>query len=186
MSHDAYTQDRTWESQYHGHVKALLGKHLLVDADDEEDTQRNTDMTTLKMKSYRVGVRIRRNNYLHQVDMHGTAYTDQFTIRADRPNGAMTELAKIMSGWGDYFFYGFENDQRTGLACWLIGDLYRFRWWFYTQRSWESLSSGARNNRDGSSAFYTFDIADLPHDFVVARRRYEKPHQPKLDLQESA
>lgn len=170
MSHDSYTHDRSWETKYHPKVKAILGEHLVVDASDTEDIHRNTDLTTMELRNYRIGVRIRRNRYLAGKDRGtGVAYTEQFTIRATRPNGSDTELAKIMFGWGDYFFYGFENQAGDDLACWMIGDLYLFRRWFYTVGQ-AAVTAGQKENHDQSSSFYTFNIADMPTGFVVARQ----------------
>lgn len=180
MPSDSYHNDRTWESTFHPKIKAILGEHLLVAADNDEDMKHNTDLTTMRLESQRVGVRLRRANYLDQVDRNGVRYVDQFTIRKDRPNGCDTELAKIMAGWGDYFFYGFANLRGDDLACWMIGDLTQFRRWFYTTGSWESLAAAAKGNRDGSSGFYTFNIADLPKGFLVARKVYEPTRQLNL------
>lgn len=170
MSHDAYTHDRSWETKYHPQVKAILGEHLVVDASDTEDIHRNTDLTTMELRNYRIGVRIRRHKYLAGVDRTtNTPYAEQFTIRATRKNGSDTELAKIMFGWGDYFFYGFENQAQDGLACWLIGDLYLFRRWFYS-RGQAMIATSEKDNHDQSSSFYTFNVADMPAGFVVARQ----------------
>lgn len=169
MSRDAYNHDRRWETKYHPTVKAILGEHLVVDASDPEDIHRNTDLTTMELRNYRIGVRIRRNKYLAGTDTStDTPYTEQFTIRASRPNGSDTELAKIMFGWGDYFFYGFENHTGDDLACWLIGDLYLFRRWFYS-RGQQVIAE--KNNHDRSSSFYTFNIDDMPSGFIVARKK---------------
>ena len=112
--------DKRWSDRFLPEIKAILGTHLIGEPPVEEDAERNTDLMVLKMEAVRIGCRIRRHKYL-------VAFGNEFTIRAGRPSGAKTELAKIVEGWGDYFFYGFSNAEHHELAAWFLGDLRVFR-----------------------------------------------------------
>jgi hypothetical protein len=155
-------------------VKRILGEHLISAAPFAEDAERNTDLIVLRLEAVRIGVRIRSARYFDR-----PAYRTQFTIRAGRPSGVKTELTKIVEGWGDYFFYGFANPTYTDLLGYTLGDLRVFRLWFNQQLA--RLAPGAypgerHPNKDGSSFFYAYNIADLPAAFVIARAYPEAPH----------
>ena len=154
--------DKQWSDRFIGDIKPILGMHLIGEASFDEDAKRNTDLIVLKMDAVRIGCRLRREKYLNR-------YGDEFTIRCDRPNGAKTELAKIIEGWGDYFFYGFASDQ-DGLVRWTLADMKRFRLWFNQRLMVDKKVPGFRGkNPDGSSEFIAFRWRDLPDDFIVAR-----------------
>ena len=157
---EGWKNDKKWSDQFIPHIKSILGLYLIGEPPMEEDAERNTDLMVLRMESVRIGCRIRKTDYMAR-------YGDEITIRSGRPSGAKTELTKIMEGWGDYFFYGFGTD--ADVVAWTLGDMKVFRLWFFRQ-----LASGAKpyeknNNSDNSSSFYAF-IADLPEEFVVARK----------------
>jgi hypothetical protein len=135
---------------------------LIGEASEEEDALRNTDLIVLRLEAVRIACRIRRYEYMAR-------YGDEFTIRCDRPRGTKTELAKIIEGWGDYFFYGFAAAEGDNLARWLLGDLKVFRLWFMRYLAAEHRIPGTRRqNHDGSSGFIAFAVADMPRDFIVA------------------
>jgi hypothetical protein len=96
-------------------------------------------------------------------------YPNEFTIRAELSGGGKTELAKIIEGWGDYFFYGFADEAERSLALWLIGDLKAFRIWYSRELARnKGVAPGVRqNNTDNSSSFHAFKWARIPG-FVVA------------------
>jgi len=98
-------------------------------------------------------------------------YGHEFTIRAGRPNGTKTELTKIIEGWGDYFFYGFADEQEKELARWILGDLKVLR--LYISRlialKGKALDGIIKNNHDNSSSFIVFRYADIPG-FVIASK----------------
>jgi len=149
-------------------VKRILGEYLISAAPFEEDAERNTDLIVLRLQAVRIGVRIRDSRYWLQ----NSDYREQFTIRSGRPNGVKTELAKIITGWGDYFFYGFADHNYQGLLAYILGDLNVFRLWYSRQlaRLPANQTPGEhRNNPDGSSSFCAFRISDLPDNFIVAR-----------------
>lgn len=158
--------DKRWSDRFLPNIKRLLGEYLITEPPAEEDAERNTDLIVLNMSGVRVGCRIRRNSYLER-------YGDEFTIRSGRPSGVKTELTKVIEGWGDYFFYGFSNQDENDLSAWFIGDLKVFRLWF-NRRLVElsgKIPGNGKSNGDGSSDFITFKIDELPQEFVIARKR---------------
>jgi hypothetical protein len=159
MSLDA---DFDWQRGLIPEVKRILANYLIAEAPVEEDQRRNTDLIVLKLDTVRVACRLRRHAYLAR-------YGGEFTIRASRPSGAETELSKMLSGWGDYLFYGFASAEGDRLAAWVLGDLKEFRVWHHREL-WSGRKPGQQQqNGDGSSGFHAYRIGDLPDKFVVAR-----------------
>lgn len=154
--------DKKWSDQFIPEMKAILGYYLVGEAAQDEDAERNTDLMVYKMETARIGCRVRTREYMER-------YGDEFTIRSGRPSGVKTELAKIIEGWGDYFFYGFASVTPGHLEKWFLGDMKVFRLWFMREmaRCGGSIPGMAQHNRDGSSKFVAFTISDLPKEFVV-------------------
>jgi len=172
-----WQSDKASSDQLLPNIKFILGQYLIGAAPAEEDQKRNTDLIVLNMQPVRVACRIRRFEYLAE-------YRDEFTIRSDRPSGAKTELAKIVEGWGDYLFYGFASPEGDALAFWFLGDLLVFRRWF--SEAIAALPAGTlpgtfQHNRDGSSAFRSFRVADLPSEFVIAWGQCPKAMKGHVD-----
>lgn len=162
--------DKRWSDRFIPEIKSILGVHLIGEPPVEEDAERNTDLMVLKLDAVRIGCRVRKHSYLQR-------YANEFTMRQGRPSGMKTELTKVIEGWGDYFFYGFCDEDEHRLAAWMIGDLKVFRLWFATQlyQMPQGKQPGfEKSNFDGSSSFVSFKIDDLPDDFIVGR----KPYQP--------
>ena len=157
--------DFGWQRGYLTAVKQAVGIHLIAEAPIEEDRNHNTDLIVLKLDAVRIACRIRRYHYLDR-------YSGEFTIRSSRPNGAMTELAKIISGWGQYIFYGFAEQDGPNLAAWLLGDLNVFRLRYARSLAYNRPLGVEQPNQDGSSNFTAFRIDDFPADFIVARKPY--------------
>ena len=157
-----WQHDQRWADRFVPEVKHVLGFYLIGRADQDEDQLHNTDLVVLKMDSVRVACRIRRNEFLLK-------YPYEFTIRAGRPSGAKTELAKVIEGWGDYLFYGFADAGENSLAAWFLGDLGVFRGWYSDAliRSNGHPPGRLRFNRDGSSSFHAFELKDMPDSFVI-------------------
>ena len=158
-----WVADKVWTDALLPDVKAILGRYLIGAAPVEEDQQRNTDLIVLTMSAVRIACRIRRFPYLAR-------YPFEFTVRAGRPSGMKTELAKILEGWGDYLFYGFADANGESLASWVLGDLKVFRLWFH--RGTAMLPPGQcpgeeQTNADHSSSFRAFRLPDLPPDFII-------------------
>lgn len=162
-----FDTDFDWQRRLLPDVKRAIATHLVCEAPPEEDMKHNTDLIVLKMDTVRIAVRLRRYKYLNQKD-----YANEFTIRATRPrSGVDTELTKVVSGWGDYNFYGFANADGSALAAWVLGDLKVFRRWFNHRlvKDRGVVPGSSKPNADGSSEFYAFKIGSLPPEFVVAR-----------------
>lgn len=166
-----YDDDMDWQRQFIPEIKQVCANYLIGEAPEEEDQQRNTDLVVLKLDPVRVACRTRRSvgkngvNYLER-------YPDEFTIRAGRPSGVQTELQKVLSGWGDYIFYGFAAADESCLAAWFLGDLKVFRLWHHQHLLDHGRAPGAsQNNPDGSSSFQAYKLTDLPTSFIVARRQ---------------
>jgi hypothetical protein len=161
----SFEEDFDWQRQFAPEIKRILGSALIVAATPEEDLKHNTDFMVLELASVRVACRVRTNWYLHQRD-----WRNQFTIRSTRPSGVETELVKVLSGWGDFIFYGFADQDNTALAAWVLGNLKAFRSWHASQL-WRGLPAGIEcSNGDKSSKFRAYRIADMPADFVVDRK----------------
>lgn len=161
---DAVKTDWRWSDKFLVDIRRILGEHLICAAPIEDDAERNTDLIVLKLDAVRIGCRIRRHDYLIR-------YPYEFTIRAGRPSGVKTELAKIIEGWGDYFFYGFANEGEDGLERWTLCDLRVFRLWFnrYMAGHGGALPGVEQANGDDSSVFRAFRWGELPFEFIVAR-----------------
>lgn len=166
MSND-WRADKAQTDRLLPQIKRILGEYLIGPPRyEEEDTERNTDLIVLRLDAVRIGVRIRNATYYAN-----SQYRHEFTIRAGRPSGVKTELTKILEGWGDYFLYGFANADYTDLLAYILGDLRVFRLWFHRQTvtGKGEIPGTLRNNKDDSSSFCVYKIADLPADFVIAR-----------------
>lgn len=149
-----WQDDKAWSDRYLDEVKGILGRVLIGPAPEEDDRERNTDLIVLKMDSVRIACRIRREEYFRK-------FPHQFTIRTSRPNGNKTELAKIVEGWGDYFFYGFGGTD--SLLWWGLGDLKAFRLRFnaYIVNNGGQMPGELLTNSDGSSEFRAIDWSDM-------------------------
>ena len=152
-----WEKDKNWSDRFVIQIKRILGEHLIGPAPEEEDNERNTDLIVLKMEPVRIACRIRRNEYREK-------YEHEFTVRTFRPSGAKTELAKIIEGWGNYFFYGFANDNATALCSWSLVDLNVFRLWFSRRiiKNKGVMPGRGNINKDNSSYFRAFDFNDFP------------------------
>lgn len=158
-----FSSDMAWSRQYLPHMKAIVGAALIGEAPDEEDQQRNTDLIVLRLEAVRIGCRVRQHQYLAR-------YADEFTIRLSRPSGMDTELTKIMTGWGDYFLYGFAAADGSRLCAWLLGNLHVFRRWYWDQWTHTGREPGETQQNGDGTRFRVFKIDDLPRDFVVTQR----------------
>ncbi len=158
-----WQSDKARADKFIPEIKRHLGEILIGEAPIEDDQQRNTDLIVLKMDSVRIGVRVRTPKYF---DMYG----GEFTIRADRPSGTKTELAKIIEGWGNYIFYGHSDHNEQSLRAWAVGDLNVFRLWFNSQivKNKGALPGFHKPNGDNSSSFRAFKWNEVFDGFVVA------------------
>jgi hypothetical protein len=155
--------EKAWSDKFQPEIKAILGQYVVRAASLEEDRLRNTDLIVFRGKDIRISCRMRRASYISK-------YGNQFTLRSATPGGGQTELAKVLEGWGDCFFYGFGEDR---LIRWVLGDLHVFRDWYSRELAcWPSSPPGQLlHNHDGSSDFRAFLLSDLPSAFIIAQNQ---------------
>lgn len=144
-------------------VKRHLGPKLITISSWKQDVEQATDLIVMRAEGYTIGVRLRRRVHGYYI-----RYPDQFTIRYQRDNGTVTELAKIISGWGELLFYGHAEMGPWGRAIiepWLVIDLRVLR---HVLRSWPDLAHGripgvcgVINSHDGTR-FLWIDRKALP------------------------
>ena len=160
---------KSWTDALLPRVKQLIANYLITEAPFKEDARHGTDLIVLTLEAKRIAVRLRHAD-------QAARYSEQFTIRSARPSGAETELAKVISGWGDYLFYGFEHPENPfDLGPWLLGDLKVFRLWHSRQLALGRKPWIEKHNTDGSSDFHAYRICDLPSEFIIARKRVDPP-----------
>ena len=160
-----WQNDKKWADQFMPPIKRILGEHLIGEPPVAEDQERNTDLMVLRMDAVRIGCRMRKADQLERCPN----YANEFTIRTVRPSGMQTELAKIIAGWGDYFFYGFGHSSGA-VHPWALCDLRVFRLWHSAQlvRDRGQMPGVEKANHDGSSAFRVFEFRHLPAEFLAA------------------
>jgi hypothetical protein len=164
-----YQQDRSWSDRFIPMVKAIIAPHLLKlgDAPIERDLHEASDLIVLTVRNVAtIGVRLRRWE-----SGYWSTFPDQFTIRCERDNGAVTELEKIKAGWGDWLFYGHAGD--AGIHPWMLLDLAVLRDGFSRQSHLLQIddarcaSCGRKSNGDGTH-FAWFDRSKMPHALTIA------------------
>lgn len=163
----SWQEDKRWADVFMPEIKAILGMHLLGEAPHEEDATRATDLIVLRMEAVRIAVRMRKKCY-------GTkpSYREEFTIRSERGSGTKTELRKVLAGFGDFLFYGFEHEDGGRLGRWTLVDLSVFRecLWEKTFKCDAGIMPGDEfHNTDGSSSFRVFRYCDFPDELVRAK-----------------
>lgn len=141
-------------------VAAICGRALLVPTPLKQDRVEATDLIVLNAERCRIAVRLRTSTYFDR-------YPNDLTIRSRRPNGSETELVKILSGWGDYFFYGFADYDQAKIIAYRIIDLRAFRNWHATKSLSGTIPGERRTNADGSSEFTVFDFRELPREAII-------------------
>lgn len=163
----SFDGDFGWQRQFIPEMKLICGYYLMGEASADEDTQRNTDLSwiVLKLEPMRIACRVRRHDQFAR-------YGRQFTIRSRRSSGVPTELDKVISGWGDYIFYGFAAAEEQRIMSWTLGDLGEFRSWRLDclRRSGEEPGE-ERANGDGTW-FRAYRLSELPDEFVKQRKRH--------------
>jgi hypothetical protein len=81
-----------------------------------------------------------------------------------RPSGAMTEMSKLLAGYGDMLIYGFEsNPGSRRLHPWLLGNLDVWRQYMFDDGHYDEGPNG-----DGTIAAY-FYLDRLPPGFIVEK-----------------
>ena len=145
-----YTTDRLWSDKYIPQIKKIIGPYLLEVSSYEVDTKEAADLVVLSGRNLTIACRIRRPGY--------EQFIGQFTLRAKRDNGSITELKKIIDGWGDWMFYGHINEDDK-IHVWMLVDLKAFR--AHMVRNRKVIESGFTANGDGTH-FAWFDAMTFP------------------------
>jgi len=162
----SWESDKKWSDKFLPEIKQIIGEYLVTEPPMEEDAKHNTDLIVLGFNSIRVGCRIRKYKYYPQ-------YPNEFTIRSERPvNGTKTELTKIIEGWGDYFFYGFSDEEERHILYWRIISLNAFRLWFNRKlvENKGELPGKPKENKDSSSNFLAFDVSQMPPGIIFKEK----------------
>lgn len=154
-----WREDKKWSDKFIPQIKRILGEHLIAEGNWRQDAKEGSDLLIFECNPFRVACRVRRNRYLD-------GYAEDFTIRCDRARGE-TEMAKIMSGWGDFIFYGFEGQSGDTVVNWFIGDLKVFRLAIWRKK--DLLTGSKKSNGDGSSDFYAWKRGQFPPEFIKAQ-----------------
>ncbi len=163
---------KNWSDRFLPQIKSIIGRNLIGEV-EEDDRERNTDLIVLKLDAVRIACRVRRPGYY-------ASYWNEFTIRTARPSGNITELQKVIRGWGDYFFYGHSDIEEANLHAWALADLKEFRLYFARQLfKYPGTCPGKfQKNRDGSSDFRAFKWSDIGDSFIVAERNIKTYRPP--------
>lgn len=153
-----WAEEKEWSDKYLREIRMVLGLVLFREPPIEQDMTQNTDLRLLAADDVRIACRIRRHQYI--------GFKDDFTIRARSKYGAITEIDKMLDGWGDYIFYGFapENENDKWLECFTIGDLNVFR------REYHNLPTRKMIPNGDGTMFYAYSWKELPDDFIIARK----------------
>jgi hypothetical protein len=160
-----YSDDRQASDVHLPQVKGIVGSLMLDVAPFMNDARQATDLMILRARPLDIAVRTRRSKYFPQ-------YADEFTLRSLRDSGAETELSKVIDGFGDLMFYGFENITGKFIQHWHVLDLSVFRA-ACIRRTKGCPSFTDQDNSDGTY-FRAFKISSFPANFVVA-------HSPAID-----
>lgn len=157
--------EKAWSDRFLPEIKMILGRELLISAPAIEDMTRATDLIVLKFESVRIACRVRRYEYYKK-------YRHEFTLRSKVRGDKDTEITKILTGWGDYMFYGFSDSQEKELTAWTLGNLNAFRIWFNRQlvSGKGELPCKQKMNADGTG-FMVFNANKIP-DFI--QKTYDK------------
>ena len=141
-------------------IKHLIVDLLIKEGSPEEDQKQNTDLLLLNFVSCKISCRVRKFEYLK--------FKEEFTIRSKSKTGAETEIQKIIQGFGDFFFYGFADQEEKKICHWRLIDLKRFRLYF-ARLSFFGVLGQTKKNNDGSSDFLVFRYSDFPPDLIFAK-----------------
>lgn len=173
--YENFSSNKDWSDLFIDKIKEICAPVVIRIASEKEDRLHATDLISSPI---RIACRVRRHKYWKP-------YSNEFTLRCKLPTGNLTEIDKIMAGWGDYYFYGFSNadDNGSGFSSWVILDLDIFR---SEYQKWEKRQptsirfSSLISNTDKSSKFRAFVIDSFPPNFVIKRKEREKEKQLTL------
>ena len=162
-----YAFDRRWSDRFLPQIAQIVGPLMLGAAPTYHDQRENTDLMVLDAhENIRVAARVRKFGYF-------AGFGHDVTFRHARANGAETEFAKLVNGFGRYFFYGHANAEATDIPDWMVLDLNRFRGALIK----ESLSHMPeplrmkfvrQDNFDNETSFLAYDIRTFPKGIIVS------------------
>lgn len=109
-----------FENKMRPNVIHLLQKHAgqivsFEESTEEQDTKQATDFIIVAKKKT-IAARVRRNN---------CTYRD-LTIRTRSRYGYRTEIDKLLDGWGDLYFYGWEGKDNK-INDYILVDIQKMR-----------------------------------------------------------
>lgn len=170
-----WENDKAWSDLYLPQIRAIVGPLLLEPAPLEMDMCEATDLKILKARDMRIACRLRRPGYADR-------YPFEFTIRSRRHHN-QTELEKILSGFGDWAFYG-HVDNANRISRYFLLDLDWFRsviFYDNDHHRWLPANGVAmeKMNFDKSSDFMAYDIRYFPAEMVIASS-HDVPFQSLL------
>jgi hypothetical protein len=143
--------DLQWARQYDRYVRAVLGQVFIVTADEFKDVREATDFEMVyTMRPLTFACRLRRSKWARRCPL-------DITLRSSRPSGTTTEWQKVMSGFGDYLFYGFADETPPRVSRWVVVDLERIR----MANTSGLLRFGEMTNTDNSSRFRVLDASHI-------------------------
>lgn len=151
-------EDRKFADRYIDHVKRIMGPRVLETTRFTLDVEEAADLTTIGDARVRLAVRVRRPKY------NKPQYRNQITLRASAKLGP-SELEKVISGYGDYMFYGFAEDDTTDqLAYWQVIDLKNLRLYLhrcFQEANTKNVKYGYIASQNGDS-FLWVDVSKAP------------------------
>lgn len=168
-----YQTNRPWSDRFIPTIRTLIGPYVVVVSTDEVDWNEAADLTIFTGALLRgralthIAARVRRPGYDEK-------YPGQFTLRSCSRSGKITELKKIIDGFGDWMFYGHAVDNESAIiGVWHLLDLHVFRAELIRgsmtqpQRFVQGDNWGETPNGDGTK-FTWFNITDFGSAFVIA------------------
>jgi hypothetical protein len=164
-----YEEDRSWSDQWIARIRwtigPILGPLLLEPAPEHEDLKEATDLIVFRVADFRLAARMRKEKFAKQ-------FPDEFTIRTKRPSGTKTELRKILEGFGDLLFYGFEYGK--DIWPWTLVNLRWFRKQVNTSEKLQQYIGNRSNhklNGDGTW-FLPFKFNQFERNIVLFRSNH--------------
>ena len=166
-----WKDEKEWADHYMNETIRIIGnlpirllQNQIKIGEIDEDMKRCTDLKILDVGQKRIGVRHRRGSYQRR-------YMWDVTFRWKAKHGSLTEIDKILDGFGDWFFYAFVSQK---IDRWVMIDLAVFR------KYWRHLYNGAWDteypyqvlyNKDGT-AFGAIDLTKWPIDMVLEHSHF--------------
>lgn len=165
MIENLYINQRAQADRHNVQIIGIMQKWMGITievAPDEEDRLNNTDLITETGK--RIACRVRLHEYWQ-------AFNRQITIRHSNRSGVETELHKIVKGYGDFMFYGFESVAGNLVENWIILDLQLFRNYLHGM-----VAPTVKVNKDGKNSLAAFNLDAMPAGLVAYSNWYKSPH----------